>query len=76
MATTELASPAMWSPCHSVSGRNDFIYPPEYVEVEFYELRFYGDLRSSASGLGTSKRKEGDVVLLLPPLPDEGIELL
>jgi hypothetical protein len=33
-------------------------------------------LRSLASGWGTLQGKEGDVVLLLPALPDEGVELL
>ena len=31
---------------------------------------------SSASGRGTLQRKEGDVVLLLPALPCEGVELV
>jgi hypothetical protein len=40
MAATELfASPPMLSPCHRVSGRNDVIYPPEFEEGEFCELR-------------------------------------
>jgi hypothetical protein len=53
-------------------------YSPEYVEGEFreVELPLYGVLGSSALGCGTLQRKEGDVVLLLPPLPDVGVELL
>jgi hypothetical protein len=47
MATTELASPAMLSPCHSVSGRNDVIYPPEFEEESFCDLRLDGVLQSS-----------------------------
>src|ERR671910_883238 len=37
-------------------------------------LRLYGVLRSSASGRGTSKRKEGYVVLLLPAMSTPGGE--
>jgi hypothetical protein len=33
-------------------------------------------LRSSPSGRTTLERKEGDVILLLPALPHEGVELL
>ena len=53
-------------------------YSPEYVEGEFceVELPLYGVLGSSAYVCGTLERKEGDVVLLLPPLPDVGVELL
>ena len=36
----------------------------------------YGVLRSSGSYRGALQRKEGDVVLLLPALPHEGVELL
>src|SRR5215204_6249816 len=50
--------------------------PPEFLEDRFCELRVDGTLRSSASGRGTSKRKEGDVVLLFPALPYEGVEFL
>jgi hypothetical protein len=50
-------------------------YSPNYVEG-VGELPLYGVLRSSASGRGTSKRKEGYVILLLPALPYEGVELL
>src|SRR5215217_2427844 len=46
-AATELASPAMLSPCHGVSGRNDVIYPPEFEEGAFCEVRNNGVLRSS-----------------------------
>jgi hypothetical protein len=35
-----------------------------------------GVLRSSAPEFGPLDRKEGDVVLLLPTLPDEGVKLL
>jgi len=38
-ATELLASPAMLSPSHRVSGRNDVIYPPEFEEGEFSEVR-------------------------------------
>ena len=53
-------------------------YSPKWVEDKFYEvgLPLYGVLGSSAKGCGTLQRKEGDVVLLLPPLPYEGVELL
>src|SRR5215211_1303169 len=44
-----------------------------YAKLNFVLTEF---LRSSAWGLGASKRKEGDVVLLLPPFPHEGVELL
>jgi hypothetical protein len=47
MATTELASPAMLNQCHSVSGRNDVIYPPEFEEESFCDLRVDGVLRRS-----------------------------
>src|SRR5215207_5592705 len=50
--------------------------PPEFLEDRFCELRVDGCLRSSASGRGTSKRKEGDVILLFPALPYEGVEFL
>src|SRR5215207_216163 len=50
--------------------------PPEFLEDRFCELRVDGCLRSSASGRGTSKRKEGYVVLLFPTLPYEGVEFL
>src|SRR5215213_4414532 len=36
----------------------------------------YGVLGSSARRCGTPQRKDGDVVLLLPALPYEGVELL
>jgi hypothetical protein len=49
-AATELASPANFEPCHGVSGRNDVIYPPEFEEGEFCELRVDGVLRSSDAG--------------------------
>jgi hypothetical protein len=54
------------------------LYSPECVGGEFceVELPLYGVLGSSASGRGTSERKESDVVLLLPALPNEGVELL
>src|SRR5215218_8673855 len=40
------------------------------------EVRKHGVLGNSAWGCGTLQRKEGDVVLLLPALPDEGVEFL
>src|SRR5215211_6917983 len=48
-------------------------YSPECLEGKFCEvgLPFCGVLRSSARGGGTPQRKEGYVVLLLPPLPYE-----
>src|SRR5215207_11420983 len=42
----------------------------------FCELRSDGVLRSSAWRCGPLQGKEGYVVLLLPPLPHEGVELL
>jgi hypothetical protein len=33
-------------------------------------------LGNSATSRGTLQRKEGDIVLLLPPLPSEGVKLL
>src|SRR5215204_867927 len=45
-------------------------------EGAFSEVRRHGVLRSSARGCGTPQRKEGDVVLLLPALSNEGVELL
>jgi hypothetical protein len=55
----------------TASGSN--LYSPECVEEEFCELRQDGVLRSSASERGTLQGKEGDVVLLLPALPHEGV---
>jgi transposase len=43
--------------------------------IEQSERRLYGVLRSSARGYGTPQRKEGYVVLLLPALTYEGVEL-
>src|SRR5215217_8862227 len=40
------------------------------------EVRKHGVLGNSAWGCGTLQGKEGDVVLLLPTLPDEGVEFL
>src|ERR687898_2392524 len=40
------------------------------------QLRIDGVLRSSAQGRGTPQRKEGDVILLFPTLPNEGVEFL
>jgi hypothetical protein len=46
------------------------------VEIEFCELRLDRVLGYSAWGCGTLERKEGDVVLLLPTLPYEGVQFL
>jgi hypothetical protein len=51
-------------------------YSPKCPEGEFPELPLYGVLGSSGSDWGPLQRKEGDVVLLLPALPGEGVELL
>jgi hypothetical protein len=51
-------------------------YSPEGVEEEFCELRNDGVLGSSGLYRGTLQGKEGDVVLLLPALPNEGVKLL
>src|SRR5215213_9401333 len=51
-------------------------YSPKCPEGEFCELRHNGVLRSSGSYRGALQRKEGDVVLLLPSLSNEGVELL
>src|SRR5829696_1637648 len=53
-AATELASPANFEPCHGVSGRNDVIYPPEFEEGEYCELRLNGVLRSSYAACSSS----------------------
>jgi hypothetical protein len=51
-------------------------YSPECVELEFCELRHNGVLGSSGSYRGALQRKEGDVVLLLPALSNEGVQFL
>src|SRR5918999_834496 len=43
--------------------------------VLFIRVRGRGILRSSVSGGGTLQREEGDVILLLPALLYEGVEL-
>jgi hypothetical protein len=50
--------------------------PPVRLGRGNAELPLYGVLRSSAWSLGVSKGTEGDVVLLLPALPYEGVEFL
>ena len=50
-------------------------YTTECVETGFRELPLYGVLRSSASARGTLEHKEGDVILMLPALPYEGMKL-
>jgi hypothetical protein len=59
----------------------DLLHPLQTVRharllQEFSELRLYGILRGSASGRGTLQRQKGDIVLLFPTLPDEGVKLL
>src|SRR5215208_3396038 len=51
------------------------IYSPECVEGAFCELRPNGVLRSSAPEFGPLDRQKGYVILLLPTLSDEGVEL-
>jgi hypothetical protein len=48
---------------------------PKLGEGVFYELRMCYVLGSSASCSGALQGKEGDVVLLLPALPYEGVEI-
>jgi hypothetical protein len=36
----------------------------------------YSPIGAASQGCGTLERKEGDVVLLLPALPYEGVEFL
>ena len=42
----------------------------------FSEVRFKGILRTSAACSRTPEREEGDVVLLLPAIPYEGVQFL
>ena len=44
---------------------------PNFGEADFSEVRLDGVLGTSASGRGMPQRQKGDVVLLLPSLPNE-----
>src|SRR3712207_7854523 len=48
--------------------------PPRSTLFPYTTL--FRSLGSSPLGYGTSKRHKGDVVLLFPTLPNEGVELL
>ncbi len=52
------------------------LYAPKLLEEKFSELPLCRILGGSASEGGTLQRKEGDVILLLPTLPNEGVKLL
>ena len=52
------------------------LYAPKLLEEKFSELPLCRILGGSASEGGTLQPKEGDVILLLPTLPNEGVKLL
>src|SRR5919107_809466 len=52
------------------------IYSPKRLEGKFSEVRLNGVLGSSVPEFGTLQRQKGDVILLLPARPNEGVELI